>query len=267
MVASGHDTFLRDLHQLFPLDEPSVDSAAYFWCFVFLHLHLYAHAACAADLVIDVSRLAEDKEYRRRVEQQIGDTAGIAVDLSDALRSQAYSLVHLGTPEHMMEQLRPIADVIAGQARGQAGSDLVMTAVSDLSAAYARYIAEAGPLIEVVADSSGLLGQRADLLAKHDRLAGERDALQLEHDRLSVECAQLRDAGGRMTDDCARLRFEIDRLASDCARQQAESNLLTRERDQLQIKADHLTATYDAIQRSTSWRITKPVRLLGRLFR
>lgn len=126
----------RRRHQLFPLDEPSVDIAAYFWCLVF---------ACAADLVIDVSRLADDKEYCRQVEQQIADTAGIAVDLSDALRSQAYSLVHLGTPDQMMERLGPIFDVIAGQAPAQAGSDFVMTAVSDLSAAYARFIARRAP--------------------------------------------------------------------------------------------------------------------------
>jgi hypothetical protein len=126
------------------------------------------------------------------------------------------------------------------------GSDFVTMAVSELAVAYAQYIAQAGPLIEVVSSSSGLLRER-------ERLASERDARQAELDRHSVEHA--------------RLQIEIDRLASDCGRQQEEIKLLAIQRDQLRIETDRLAAAYDAILHSTSWRITHPVRLLGHLLK
>lgn len=59
-----------------------------FELFVALHAYLQAHAECAADIVVDVSRLARDETYRARISGEIADRTGFSVSLDD-IRAEA----------------------------------------------------------------------------------------------------------------------------------------------------------------------------------
>ncbi len=76
--------FVRLLSDWFADKDGSPNSAATFQLFLLFHLYLYAHAFDAADLVVDVNRVAADPEHRAAIEENLSDYVRSPIDLSDA---------------------------------------------------------------------------------------------------------------------------------------------------------------------------------------
>ena len=62
-----------------------------FAMFMALHIYLYLHAQLAADLTVDVTKLARDSEYRSRIESELSRQTGLEISLSDAIDGQPAS--------------------------------------------------------------------------------------------------------------------------------------------------------------------------------
>lgn len=165
--ANQHDPFLKRLRDLFPLDDVSIESSKYFHCFLLLHLYLYAQAADSADLVIDVNRIAVDDAYRTDIERQIVEKTGVAVDLSDAKNTIAFSVANLGRFEDVVCELEALGDLVIASAPSSTGREIVCKCLADVISEYKQYDFYA----------------RA-LAAECSRLSSERDNLVLERDAL-----------------------------------------------------------------------------------
>jgi len=89
-----------------------------FALFMGLHLYLYLHAQTAADLIVDVSRLARDDDYRSASEAAIARAARLSVslaDASDACCSSAASLATAGIDwDRIRDHARVAAEMLAG---------------------------------------------------------------------------------------------------------------------------------------------------------
>ncbi len=79
-----HDPFVMLLSDWYADENRSPDSAATFQLFLLFHLYLYAHAFDAADLVVDINKLAADAEHRAAIEERLSDYVCAPVDLADA---------------------------------------------------------------------------------------------------------------------------------------------------------------------------------------
>jgi hypothetical protein len=165
--ANQHDPFLKRLRDLFPLDDVSIESSKYFHCFLLLHLYLYAQVADSADLVIDVNRIAVDDAYRTDIERQIIEKTGVAVDLSDAKNTIAFSVANLGRFEDVVCELEALGDLVIASAPSSTGREIVCKCLADVISEYKQYDFYA----------------RA-LAAECSRLSSERDNLVLERDAL-----------------------------------------------------------------------------------
>ena len=90
--SSRHDPFIRVLVEWFANRERSPTNAATFQLFLLFHLYLYAHAFDAADLVLDVNKMAAEAEHRTVVERILAGYIDSPVDLSDVRNSFGLSL-------------------------------------------------------------------------------------------------------------------------------------------------------------------------------
>jgi hypothetical protein len=268
-----HDQLFRYLSDLFPLGDPAIDNTNYFYCFTLLHLHIYAQVADAADLIVDMNRLSSEAEYRRAIEQQINDRSGISVDLSGARSSIAFSFAPLGKPEELVSQLKAIADLVISTAPSPQGQALATKALAELVEEYKRYRFYAGQLA-LAAGTGGLLGERNRLHLERDGIAAERDGLREERDRLREERDQLLAERNRLAAERIGLQLEHDTLLVeqnglllDREILRAERDALIAERDRIRAERDALLTERAALLKSTSWRVTAPIRTIRTLYR
>ncbi|MGB8277354.1 MAG: hypothetical protein WCF20_05390 [Methylovirgula sp.] len=149
LEASQHDPFLKYLGTLFPLDKFTMTSRIYFYCFVLLHLYLYAQAAEAADLIIDTNLLADDAAYRQRIEDRIAEASGLAVDLSDARNAITTSFAKSVSADELLAQLTPLAELVLATVPSSKGRDFASKVLADFIQEYRRYDFKARASAEV----------------------------------------------------------------------------------------------------------------------
>ncbi len=109
-------------------------------------------------------------------------------------------------------------------------------------------------------ERDALLLERDALLAQRETLLAEQDAVSLiraERDRLLAERDALRIAQ-------ETTRAERDNEARHVRALSATAAHLTHEQNKLHAEHAKVTSLLDAVRVSTSWRVTRPVRVLGR---
>ena len=220
---SGHDRFLRVVHDLWPFEQADPADRRQFLAFAAVHAYLYAHAVNAADLVIDIDRLANEPAYRSTTEQRIRAASGLTVDLAGARTGIAYSTVDAGTHTVLAEALRPMLDLALSMTPGGAGQKFAVAAIDAMVGEYARYAHYTSSLAAVLAQ---VRAERADLAQERERLIGARDSLAAEREQLIAE----RNITVAERD---RRIAERNALAVDRDRRIAERDLLAAERDGL----------------------------------
>jgi len=96
-------------------------------------------------------------------------------------------------------------------------------------------------------------------------LTAERDSLFIEVNRLAAEQHSLAEAHKALTAERDSLFIEVDRLAAEQHSSAEVREAWTAERDSLVAANNRLIAAQDAILASRSWRVTAPLRSLGKL--
>ncbi len=102
---SRHDPFVRLLSDWYADKDRSPNSAPTFQLFLLFHLYLYAHAFDAADLVVDVNKLAADPEHRAAIEERLSDYVCAPIDLSDARAPFGLSLFSVNSKAAFVDSI------------------------------------------------------------------------------------------------------------------------------------------------------------------
>jgi hypothetical protein len=110
-----------------------------------------------------------------------------------------------------------------------------------------------------------LTAERDSLVGEVSRLAAERDGLVTEFNRLAAEQHSLADAYKVLAAERDSLVIEVHRLAAEQYSSAEAREAWTVERDSLVAANNGLIAAQDAILASRSWRVTAPLRSLGKL--
>jgi hypothetical protein len=121
--------------------------------------------------------------------------------------------------------------------------------------------------LRLFASIRGLEQERDTLRGTLHHAAAERDTLLQERDALIQERATLHGALHHAAAERDALLQERDALIQERATLLREHDTLLGEQSALCGQRDLLMNDVDALRNSTSWRITKPLRELGRLVR
>ena len=127
---------------------------------------------------------------------------------------------------------------------------------------------------QLAAGRDAALAEGRALAARVAQLASERDdalarcvAAQAGHDRLGAErdgaaaaCAAVEAERDRLAAECRQTRAECEAAASRCAAAQAERDWLREAQAAVLAWAQ---ADREAVLKSLSWRLTRPLRRLG----
>jgi len=251
-----------------------------FVLYMAFHTYLYMLAQKSADIVIDITKLARDEDYRRLARDQLTSATGLPITFDGITETQQYhpfdpalidwrsirdnlnfavltldhlfdrqELLHYGSA--LLDETRAeieLSEKYVARARQRAADlaserDSVAAVRSTLAAERDRLSAERDAAF---AERDRLSAERDAAFAERDRLSAERDAAFAERDRLSAE----RDAAFAERDrllaerDAAfaeRDRFSVERDAAF-----AERDRLSAERDAAVAKRDRLSAEQDA---------------------
>lgn len=158
---------------------------------------LYDRARQACDVVVDIDRLALDAGYRGATEAGLLAGTGLAVDLSSARLSMAYSLVDAGPGAALRKELR-------AQARLSGVGEWGMAALDAAVGEYEAYRTAHGTQMQLPAAHLELRerkmqGLRAELAllraARRDRLALPRHWVSQALRRVAPRIVQLARAG------------------------------------------------------------------------
>ena len=82
-----------------------------FALFMGMHIYLYLHAQLSADLVVDVTRMARDHDYRSDIEQAVRRYTGLAPSFSDVRDVERPSGVHVDVASIDWDEIKEYARV------------------------------------------------------------------------------------------------------------------------------------------------------------
>ena len=240
----GHDPFLAGLavrclsgaNTGAPSCADFDDLEAAFQAFVGLHLYLSMHAVSEADQVIDVNRLADEPFTGIAVQEEISLRTGLNVDLADARQSVESSGLETHAPAgfaQMLDDLLSEAARLLGAYPGSPVHDFGRRLVADLAA-------------EEAAHRRCTDGTRRELQASCSQHASQLTAMRSD---LVERDKQL-----------AKLQFELTITSNQLA--STKSYLVERDTriGKLTEELQALQSRPKAIEMSTSWRLTAPVR-------
>lgn len=268
-----HDPFIRDLNELHPLGEPDYRSNNFFMAFLLLHLYLYCNALVHADIVIDATKLASDRQYRAVIESSILKKTAIPVELSDARSNFEFSFVIPEDLNELRERVAAAVDLIKTilrpkKKRVRQLEDLVQEFLDEVQRHkfYAdgarRIVCREGGLLDIkagrdaaVSSANMLSEQRNQLVAELNAALAERDALTAELTELARQRDSLaaeRDAAWGERDS---LHAERNSLATQRESLTAERDTALTERNKLQGERDDLATQSESLaaERDAAW--------------
>jgi FkbM family methyltransferase len=253
--------------------------------FSFSSAESYAHNLEAARLILEErlsEAMTEQASLQAELERNRGILRALRKILSAALLDKTADLDNLiGTGEH-----RPLDGPI--RLADQYLHDSQSIILANRTARDANGVAASDPDIEALPPEflMEVLRQRIKgLAAAKSRLTNDIDDLRQENRRLLAAVSQLQgenlslnralrpahQAGRDLATMSAALERVHTRLEEDNARWMRE---MARREDEAARKigfaeasAAHARHRVEALERSTSWRLTKPLRLLGRLLK
>lgn len=181
--ANQHDDFIRLLHQRFELNKPISDSNTYLFCFLLLHLYLYAQVADAADLIIDLSRVASDDKHRKVIQRRVAAMCAVEIDLSDVRATPSSLVVSRG---ELPADIRDLSNSIISRAPSRLGRALASKALRDFVRGYVK-----GPCDSIAATTKpACLSCRPPFSAQNIANAIDRPGDEGEKARLDVRLAR-----------------------------------------------------------------------------
>ena len=208
-----------------------------FVLYMAFHTYLYMLAQKSADIVIDITKLARDEDYRRLARDQLTSATGLPITFDGITETQQY---HPFDPalidwrsirDNLNFAVLTLDHLFDRQELLHYGSALLDETRAEIELSE-KYVARARQrAADLASERDSVAAVRSTLAAERDRLSAERDAAFAERDRLSAE----RDAAFAKRD---RLSAERDAAFAERDRLLAERDAAFAERDRLSAQSE-----------------------------
>jgi len=181
-----HDEIARKIAGVYHTETRSPTDPNNFFAFCLLHLYLYARAVDHASDVMDIDRLAADKNERDRLERLISDRSGLSVDFSSAKQTKSFSLVDIGGVEILRETLNSFPEIFAIPQTTE-GSSFLKKAAEELVVSFDEFTKMSGSLArEFTRQSHRLSSLESDLKIEREEVESLRAHLAMKRDESAV---------------------------------------------------------------------------------
>jgi tetratricopeptide (TPR) repeat protein len=214
------------------------------------HTYLYMCAHLSADLVVDASKLARNRDYRVLVHHQIASVTGLHLNLDDAADTQQYHSFDASfiNWEEIRENLNfavlTLDHLFDRQNLLRIGTELIDQTLAEVQISE-KYLAKARDQIKTLtSERDSIKAAKHTLVTESDRLAGQRDAAIADVDRFTREWVA---AATQSASQIAELRSEVTRLSAEYKR----------------VTGELLRG--DAARKAAQYEIGQLVRLRGRM--
>jgi hypothetical protein len=182
LLVNRHDLVISKLVDVFSLDDFSVRNPNSFYLFAGLQLYLYSRAVDSADVIIDVTRLAREPEYRVGVEKRLG-AQGIDVDFSGAKSTIAFSLCPFD--ESRCKEWFGVLENLICESATTAGRQFVADAIADIMEEFSKYEFYAGTLRSALETANDVIQTELERLSVVEKR--QRNELEILRSRSFVQ--------------------------------------------------------------------------------
>jgi hypothetical protein len=199
-----------------------------FSLYMAFHIYLYMLAYNCADIVVDVTKLAKDKNYRHQVCSQLVSATDLPITLDEAHELQQHypfdpSLINWEEiRENVNFAVRMLDHVFDRQELLRYGAELVNETLGEIEIAE-KYVSRTRcEIARLTGERDSLSAARSALAAELDRVIDERDVALTERDRLSQQRAAAMAEADRLADELAAARAKRETLLMENARLESE---------------------------------------------
>lgn len=182
LLVNRHDPVISKLVDVFSVDDFSVRNPNSFYLFAGLQLYLYSRAVDSADVIIDVTRLACEPEYRVGVEKRLG-AEGIDVDFSGAKSTIAFSLCPFD--ESRCKEWFGVLENLVCESATTAGRQFVADAIADIVEEFSKYEFYAGTLRSALETANDVIQTELERLSVVEKR--QRNELEILRSRSFVQ--------------------------------------------------------------------------------
>lgn len=204
LAGARGDPFARLLIDWFVQEDRSPTNAATFQLFLLFHLYLYAHAYDAADLVVDVNRVADEADHRAAVEAALSEAVGSPIDLSDARTPFGLSLFSVDFRAAFIDTIEQFFKLMIDGSVSVEAAQFASRTKDDALAEWERCEFYGGPARAFFAARTTAIARPADLVAAlmegpaESLEAGETEALA-DHGRKGARTRKARASALKRT--------------------------------------------------------------------
>jgi tetratricopeptide (TPR) repeat protein len=194
-----------------------------FAIYMAFHTYMYMSALKSADVVIDVTRVARDEDYRNRTSHHLVCATGLPIALDDVAEIQRY---HSFDPalidwkeirENLELAVLTLDHLFERQELLGYGTKLLDETLAEIATSE-RYVATARDQITTLTSEREFASAAiCRLTAEYDQLACERDVLLAERDRLWIERDALLAERDRLSGQHEEATAKLDRLTRELA--------------------------------------------------
>ncbi|WP_330085188.1 hypothetical protein [Methylocystis iwaonis] len=278
--SSRHDSFISWLDDWFSSRIASPENEQMFQVFLLLHLYLYAHAFDAADLVVDVTALAADKNARLSIEQALSNLVHSAVDLFDVRTDFEQSVFCVGRIPDFRDTIEQFTKVIVGTCLTDESVTFVCQMKDKALEEWDRHeffirgarSAHVTEIAELNIERDNFAAQLSEASASRDALHHSLAELASERDNLAAQLSEASASRDALHHSLAGLASERDNLAAQLSEASASRDALHRslaelasERDSLAAQLSEASASRDALHHSLAELASERDNLVAQL--
>jgi len=212
------------------------------------HTYLYMCARLSADLVVDASKLARNRDYRVQVHHQIASVTGLHLNLDDATDTQQY---HPFDPsfinwEEIRENLNfavlTLDHLFDRQNLLDVGTELIDETLAEVQVSE-KYLAKARDQIKTLtSERDSIKAAKDTFVTESDRLASERDAAIANIDRVTREWVAAATERDQLIADNRRLEGELAQATIAATQSASQIAGLRSEVSPLWVKSERLAS-------------------------
>ena len=212
------------------------------------HIYLYMQARASADIVIDVTKVARDENYRQQAENQLTSVTGLPITFNDAIEIQQF---HAFDPalidwreirENVNFAVSMLAHAFDRRELLRHGSELIGETLAEIETSE-KYVARARHEIAEVTNQRGsVAAARSKLAAERDRLLEQYRAALTGMEQQARELSIRSADRGKLIKENARLKSELDAAVATADGQASTLVALRNEFSQLAIDRARLAA-------------------------